>query len=50
MECKMTHSSQTKMATSKQGRIILHLICIFRDHKTNCHLNGIMRELKRSEK
>jgi hypothetical protein len=33
-----------KLATSHSGRVILHLLCLIRDHKWSWHLAGIKRE------
>jgi len=42
----MSHATQLKLAETKQGRIILHFLTIFRDHKVKWHLYRILKEFK----
>jgi len=36
---------QARMAESRYGRIMLHVICALRDHRLRWHWRGIHREL-----
>lgn len=35
-----------QLATTRRGRIALHLVCLMRDHKARWHMAGIIRELR----
>jgi len=37
---------ELKLAQSSFGRILLHLACVYRDHKYQWHWSGIRREIK----
>jgi len=41
----MSAAVQQKLVGSHIGRIILHIICVNKDHKLLWHLRGIMREI-----
>jgi len=42
----MSHKTQLKLAETRQGRIILHLLTIIRDHKVKWHMSRIFKEFK----
>jgi hypothetical protein len=44
-ERPMSHKTQTFLASTSAGRIILHIATALRDHKLLCHLKGIKREI-----
>lgn len=35
---------QTYLAKSRHGRVMLHLLCVLRDHHLRWHWAGIVRE------
>ena len=43
-EVSMTLEKQAVMACSRSGRMILHMICMWIDHRFWWHLKGIGRE------
>ena len=42
--CAITHD-EMPAALSRLGRIVLHLRCLWRDHKYRWHLAGVWREV-----
>ena len=40
----MSAATKAKLATSRSGRMILHVATLVRDHRWYWHLAGIMRE------
>jgi hypothetical protein len=49
-----THSGQPnlalKLARNSAGRVVLHVLCLVRDHKLHWHWAGICRELHHSHR
>ena len=43
----MSRTLQLSLAQSPQGRIYLHFLCTFRDHKLISHIKGVQREFKK---
>jgi len=41
-----SQQTQSELAESRAGRIWLHLVCAWRDHKFAWHWGGIRRELR----
>jgi len=43
-------NAQTKatLAASASGRIVLHLLCLWRDHRFQWHWHGVVREFARA--
>ena len=41
----MTTKTKAKLATSRSGRVVLHLATLNRDHRWFWHLAGMLREL-----
>ena len=39
--------AQLQLATTPSGRIALHLLCAWRDHRYGWHWRGVARELAR---
>ncbi len=44
----MTATVQMKLASSRTGRIHLHLLALQKDHRLMWHIKGIIRELKKT--
>jgi hypothetical protein len=39
------HMMQNQLAALSLGRIVLHLVCAWRDHQFRWHWRGILREI-----
>jgi hypothetical protein len=41
----MTDTKQAQLVVTRKGRILLHIACLYRDHKLVNHFKGIYREI-----
>jgi hypothetical protein len=41
----LTPESQLALAASRSGRMALHVVCAWHDHRYSWHWNGVLREL-----
>jgi len=41
-------TSQLELAASPSGRVVLHVLAVWRDHRFAWHLSGIAREFTRA--